>query len=232
MALEDLTHCYKVPCVADIKMGTQTFEPTASPEKKARELTKYSFQKEVGFRITGFKTHNITTGQFKSVEKAFGRSLHPSDVQDAVGTFFHNGRLLRRDVLAVVIAKLDKLLRWFNTQRQYSFFCSSILIVYEADETSGWWADHPVNAAAPVAALASGEGGGSSGSSGGAVTPQDLRDWSTKVSNACDAFDIPVYIHIRFPMPDFRFPPLTAHHAPLTTHHTPLLHHRPCIRRT
>jgi hypothetical protein len=189
MALEDLTHRYAIPCAADIKMGMQTFEPSASAEKKAREMTKYSFQKEVGFRITGFKTYNTVTGRFKSVEKVFGRSLYPGDVQEAVGAFFHNGRRLRRDVLGVVIAKLDKLLRWFNTQRQYSFYCSSILIVYEAAEGSGKWADHLASSiAAPAATRTSSELCGSSGTSGGTIaTPQDLRDWSTKVSNACDA---------------------------------------------
>lgn len=183
MALEDLTHRYTIPCAADIKMGMQTFEPSASAEKKARELTKYTFQKEVGFRITGFKTYDSVTGRFKSVEKVFGRSLYPGDVQEAVGSFFYNGRRLRRDVLGVVIAKLDKLLRWFNTQRQYSFYCSSILIVYEAAETSGKWVDHPASSTATFAATrASSELCGSSSTCGAAVvTPQDLRDWSTKV---------------------------------------------------
>jgi hypothetical protein len=128
LALDDLTRKYTTPCVMDVKMGTQTFEPDAPPEKKARELTKYSYQKEVGFRITGFK--NFKKNSYSSVEKTFGRSLHPSDVGDALQTFFTTSRV-RRDVLVVVVQKLDKLLRWFTVQKQHHFYCSSILIVYE-----------------------------------------------------------------------------------------------------
>jgi inositol-polyphosphate multikinase len=139
LALEDLTRNFKIPCAMDVKMGTQTFEPSASSEKKARELTKYTFQKEVGFRITGYKSFDAKQDKYHSVEKSFGRSLHPSDIENALKKFFSNGIMTRRDVLRAVIAKLEQLLAWFNVQRNYHFYCSSILIVYEGSITSDGW---------------------------------------------------------------------------------------------
>ena len=153
IALGDLTRAFKRPCVMDVKMGTQTFEPTASPEKRARELEKYSYQKEVGFRITGFKTYDVNMGAYSSVEKTFGRSLIPTDIQEALKKFFFNGREVRIDVITVVIQKLDNLLRWFNLQRAHHFYCSSLLIVYEGRMSQGnasevnQWSSPPVDAA-------------------------------------------------------------------------------------
>ena len=67
LALNDLTKDYKSPCAIDIKMGTQTYEPGASEEKKQRELVKCKYQAEVGFRITGFKTYDSLNGTYAGV---------------------------------------------------------------------------------------------------------------------------------------------------------------------
>jgi len=192
-----------VPCVIDIKMGTQTFEPTASAEKKGRELTKYAFQKEVGFRITGFKTFTFSDsgnsastgtvaspasvpGEYKTVEKKYGRSLHPDDVQDALASFFNNGRCIRRDVIAVVIAKLDALLRWFTCQVNYHFYCSSILIVFEASECTGLWHKYDCDAQANSSIDTNMEAHAAPARS----TMNDHRDWSSKPMSASELAEV------------------------------------------
>lgn len=131
LVLKDLTIAYKKPCAIDIKMGTQTFEPSASADKKLREHIKYSHQKSVGFRITGFKVYDAVRSQFYSVNKSFGRSLQPHQIKDGFKIFFYNGELLRRDVLFVVVQKLENILVWLKSQTKLHFFCSSILIVYD-----------------------------------------------------------------------------------------------------
>ena len=50
----------------------------------SRELKKYMWQQEVGFRITGFKVYDITCDNYHIQDKTYGRSLHPSDVPDAL----------------------------------------------------------------------------------------------------------------------------------------------------
>jgi hypothetical protein len=43
------------PSVLDLKMGTQTYDENAKPEKIAAEISKYPPQKDLGFRFTGMK---------------------------------------------------------------------------------------------------------------------------------------------------------------------------------
>jgi hypothetical protein len=131
LVLKDLTILYLKPCVIDIKMGTQTYEPSASIEKKSREHIKYSYQKSIGFRITGFKVYDTTKGMFYSIDKSFGRSLKPEQVKDGLKLFFHNGRIFRRDILMAVLQRLENILTWFRSQAKLHFYCSSILVVFD-----------------------------------------------------------------------------------------------------
>ena len=139
LVLDDMTSNFRHPCAMDVKMGTQTFEPSATTAKKERELKKYVWQEEMGFRITGYKKYDVTTNKYDYREKTYGRSLHPTEVENAVEGFFNNGLLTRVDVIQVVIEKLEKLLRWFLIQRQYHFFCSSILICYDGAVVDEIW---------------------------------------------------------------------------------------------
>jgi len=55
LKLEDVTFPFRHPSVLDLKMGTQTYDESAKPEKIAAEVAKYPPQKELGFRFTGMK---------------------------------------------------------------------------------------------------------------------------------------------------------------------------------
>jgi hypothetical protein len=55
LILEDITHPFSRPSLIDIKMGTKTYEPDASPKKIAYERSKFSGQEELGFRFVGMK---------------------------------------------------------------------------------------------------------------------------------------------------------------------------------
>lgn len=48
-----------------------------------------------------------------------------------VSKFFHNGFCLRKDAIAASIQKIEKILQWFESQKQLSFYASSLLFVYE-----------------------------------------------------------------------------------------------------
>ena len=48
-----------------------------------------------------------------------------------VSKFFHNGFFLRKDAIAASIQKIEKILQWFESQKQLSFYASSLLFVYE-----------------------------------------------------------------------------------------------------
>ena len=46
LVLGDKTNAFAKPCVMDVKIGTQTFEPDAPADKQARDLAKYPRQAE------------------------------------------------------------------------------------------------------------------------------------------------------------------------------------------
>ena len=59
MQLEDITFPFRHPSVLDLKMGSQTYDESAKPEKIAAEIEKYPPQKELGFRFTGMKVQQL-----------------------------------------------------------------------------------------------------------------------------------------------------------------------------
>ena len=81
LVLGDVNVTYRKPCVIDIKMGQQTFEPTASDEKKRRECLKYPYQSEMGFRVTGMKVYDVLANGYVSFTKVLGINTLPQYVQ-------------------------------------------------------------------------------------------------------------------------------------------------------
>lgn len=45
--------------------------------------------------------------------------------------FFHNGVSLRKDAVSASIRRVQRILRWFESQQQLAFYASSLLFVYE-----------------------------------------------------------------------------------------------------
>lgn len=84
--LRDLTHSMLEPCVIDFKMGTRTWDPMATQEKKLAEDSKYKDCKEtVGFCIPGFQTFLISSGTYKKFGKDYGKKLNQNTVIDGEG---------------------------------------------------------------------------------------------------------------------------------------------------
>jgi hypothetical protein len=78
-------------------MGTETFEPDCSNEKRRRESSKYAMQKVFGFRIIGMRIYdpdhqNSDDKGFRLFSKDYGRSLSEREqVVDAFRLFFSSG---------------------------------------------------------------------------------------------------------------------------------------------
>jgi hypothetical protein len=99
LLLQDLTVNFSQPCVMDLKLGCQTYEPDATPEKQSREFGKYPEQTEFGFRIVGMRMYDPThqdadpkNGGFRIFGKQYGRSLKThTDLLQALRIFFSAG---------------------------------------------------------------------------------------------------------------------------------------------
>ena len=154
LLLQNLTAPYRKPNIIDIKMGTQTYEPTAPYNKQIKEISKYPRQREFGFRIVGMGVHQ-PSGEYEYWDKNYGVSLTTIDeVTNALSTFFRcnddeavvaNTKKKRGgnpqyfdNTLSVVIDKLNQIKDWFEVDNpSLAFYASSILIVYEGDYIQG-----------------------------------------------------------------------------------------------
>ncbi|XP_061192029.1 inositol polyphosphate multikinase-like isoform X1 [Saccostrea echinata] len=137
MKLENLLLDMKHPCVLDIKMGRKTYDPLASQEKIAMEIAKFPPAKNIGYQISGMQTYSPSTGKAQKFDKYFCKNLNEeSIVFQGFGKFFSLDGVLQKEVIKAVIVGLKEILEWFNKQRTFHFYASSILIVFDGDASS------------------------------------------------------------------------------------------------
>eukprot|EP01129_Flabellula_baltica_P001127 TRINITY_DN1103_c0_g1_i1.p1 TRINITY_DN1103_c0_g1~~TRINITY_DN1103_c0_g1_i1.p1 ORF type:complete len:518 (-),score=112.17 TRINITY_DN1103_c0_g1_i1:41-1594(-) len=136
--LEDLTYGMEKPCIMDLKMGRQTFEPTAPAKKKAEQsvLDTMSTSDALGFRICGMRVFQVGDESFRARDKPWGMGVTSDKMEDSIKEFIENGETLRYEILEAFIEPLNRVLEWFQTQSHYKFYGSSLLFVYDgASET-------------------------------------------------------------------------------------------------
>ena len=143
--LNNLTKTFSHPCVLDIKMGTQTFEPDAPKEKKLVELGKYASQKDFGFRLTAMRIYDPSNTEadmdgYIYYPKQFGRSLNTREsVKEYLLTFLGGAdlpkvvRANRTAAIQTILSKLKVMKGWFRDNKTFAFYGSSILVIYEGD---------------------------------------------------------------------------------------------------
>ncbi|XP_012872657.1 PREDICTED: inositol polyphosphate multikinase isoform X2 [Dipodomys ordii] len=113
LKLEDVTHKFTKPCIMDVKIGRKSYDPFASSEKIQQQV------------------YHVHSDSYETQNQHYGRSLTKETIKDGVSKFFHNGFCLRKDAVAASIQKIEKILQWFENQKQLNFYASSLLFVYE-----------------------------------------------------------------------------------------------------
>lgn len=143
--LNNITKNFSKPCVLDIKLGTQTFEPDAPEEKKSYELKKYPPQSDFGFRLTAIRIYdpsNAKSGEcgFACYPKQFGRSRRTRQSMKEALILFLGGDTLPKDIRANrsaaiqrILSRLKMIKGWFRDNKSFAFYGSSILIIYEGE---------------------------------------------------------------------------------------------------
>ncbi|CAK9821497.1 Inositol polyphosphate multikinase [Anthophora retusa] len=135
LSLKDITEGMAEPCVMDIKIGRRTWDPLATPEKKATEELKYAESKRTyGFCITGFQVYCVTSGQLRKFGKHYGKNLDAKAVVEALKIFLNISpeRPPCRQLIVKLLSFLWKILLFFRTQRLFRFYSSSLLVAYDA----------------------------------------------------------------------------------------------------
>nr|XP_004657837.2 inositol polyphosphate multikinase [Jaculus jaculus] len=131
LKLEDVTHKFHKPCIMDVKIGQKSYDPFASSEKIEQQVSKYPLMEEIGFLVLGMRVYHTHSDSYETHNQHYGRSLTKETIKDGISKFFHNGFCLRKDAVAASIQKIEKILQWFENQKQLSFYASSLLFVYE-----------------------------------------------------------------------------------------------------
>eukprot|EP01133_Synstelium_polycarpum_P016671 gene16671-19812_t len=136
MGIEDLTYPYakESVCIADIKMGTRTYDDHASEDKKKNEIGKASktTTASLGIRFCGAKVFNPVTGQVLKLSKDWGKNLTKDNIlKDGLLHFFSAGTgEVNKAVVKAFLVSLEALLVWFKTNQKSAFYSSSLLFVF------------------------------------------------------------------------------------------------------
>ncbi|XP_011334457.1 inositol polyphosphate multikinase isoform X2 [Ooceraea biroi] len=137
LTLRDITEGMAEPCVMDIKIGRRTWDPLATPEKRATEELKYAESKRAyGFCITGFQVYCLSTGRLKKFDKDYGKKLDAKGVVEALKTFLHitPEKPACQRLIIELLSILGRIMLFFRMQRKYRFYSSSLLVAYDARE--------------------------------------------------------------------------------------------------
>ncbi|CAI4227535.1 unnamed protein product [Auanema sp. JU1783] len=130
--LEDVTCTFKQPAILDIKMGKVTYDPLANEEKRRKESAKYLPQTKLGFRLLGYRVH--VNDQVQVRDKEWGKGFD-ENVYEGLTEFFKAGREDNQEILMSFLEQLQKIQKWFEQQRVFHFYASSLLFLYETDIT-------------------------------------------------------------------------------------------------
>lgn len=77
--MDDLTWDRCWPSIMDVKVGTRSYEDSASVEKIAYEKHKFPLQERLGLRIQGVKVFAPATRAYVELDKHFGRQVQSPD---------------------------------------------------------------------------------------------------------------------------------------------------------
>ncbi|TMS22341.1 inositol polyphosphate multikinase isoform X1 [Larimichthys crocea] len=136
LKLEDVTRHFVKPCIMDVKLGQRSYDPFASQEKREQQIRKYPLMEEIGFLVLGMRVYKVCSDMFDSYDQHYGRGLVKDTIKDGLAKFFHNGVSLRKDAVSASICRVQRILRWFESQHQLTFYASSLLFVYEGFPSS------------------------------------------------------------------------------------------------
>lgn len=135
LLLEDLIKDMLEPCIMDVKVGKQTWDPFATQEKKEREQQKYVECKQaLSFCIPGFQLYHLSTGKFQKYNKDYGKKLNGQTAKEALKIFLNiEGDRLCRSLVLQFLTEMWKIQKWASKQTAIKLYSTSLLLAYDVN---------------------------------------------------------------------------------------------------
>eukprot|EP00891_Asterochloris_glomerata_P004565 jgi/Astpho2/4565/Aster-00147 len=139
LELEDVAKRYRHPSIIDIKVGFRTWYNGADQRyiEKCKLKDASTTQAALGFKICGMQVYRACQRGYWRASKRWCKQLPQDAVDKALCRFANNeSGLCPQDVYGGkggAIAQLCQLEKWFQRQREFFFYSSSVLIIYEGD---------------------------------------------------------------------------------------------------
>lgn len=130
--MDDMAYGFKLPAVIDYKIGRITYDPEASQEKIARQIKKYPPVEKTGFQLIGMRVYNEEDGTFCHYDKSFGRKLNEDELIHGLALYYQFHQTPQIRAIKETIRKFEEIKAWFEKQRTYHFYASSLIVIYEA----------------------------------------------------------------------------------------------------
>lgn len=134
LKLDDLARGFRKPSIIDVKIGAKTYDPLASQEKVALETNKYPWSQQIGFRILGMRVFDAAEHRYRVYGKDYGLRQTPDTVFDALRAFLGASQARSPSFLPELLLQLENIQSWFETQRLYAFYSSSLLLMYDTPD--------------------------------------------------------------------------------------------------
>ena len=110
--LDNVIASYKLPCILDLKMGTQIWYPGDSEGKKRRHEEKSSrtTSKSMGLRLQGLQLYNSSKSSWSYKNKYHGRDFDNQKLIETVQKFINEApQPIRNNIAQVIKIKLYEL---------------------------------------------------------------------------------------------------------------------------
>merc|ERR1712048_386188 len=134
LELENLYASFPNPCLADVKIGKQTFDPTADEAKRKRRMAKWPPLQTLGYQFLG-----IQRGlDGKHLDRSWCRSLKLEEIFTAFSRFLPEPNIEQKQNQIELIHKIkngftrsiNEITHWTENQTAIQLYATSLYLCY------------------------------------------------------------------------------------------------------